>query len=93
MIKSFACKETAKIFDGEESRKLPRSIQELAFEKLRAVNRAEDVFYLRIPPSNHLEKLSGKLREFWSIRINRQWRIIFRFSDGNAFDVAIKDYH
>ncbi len=93
MIRSFSCKETARIFSGEESRKFPRGIQESAFEKLRAVNRAEDVFYLRLPPSNRLEKLSGNLRGFWSIRINRQWRIVFRFSGGNAFDVRITDYH
>lgn len=93
MIRSFSCKETAKIFGGEESRRLPREIQELAYEKLRAVNRAEDIFYLRIPPSNRLEKLSGQLCGFWAIRINRQWRIIFRFEDGNAYDARICDYH
>lgn len=93
MIKSFACKETEKIFNGIESRRLPRNIQELAFEKLHAVNRAEDIFYLRIPPSNRLEKLTGTLRGHWSIRVNAQWRIIFRFDNGNAFGVAITDYH
>lgn len=93
MIKSFACRETARIFRGEESRRFPREIQETAFAKLRAVNRAADVFYLRIPPSNRLEKLTGTLRGFWSIRVNRQWRIVFRFKDGNADDVRICDYH
>ncbi|MGN0860946.1 MAG: type II toxin-antitoxin system RelE/ParE family toxin [Candidatus Spyradosoma sp.] len=93
MIKSFSCKETAKIFGGEVSGKFPREIQQNAYEKLHAVNRAEDIFYLRIPPSNRLEKLTGKLRGFWSIRINRQWRIVFKFEDGNASDVRICDYH
>jgi toxin HigB-1 len=73
--------------------KLPLGIQETARRKLRMINNSVDLADLRIPPANRLEKLSGKLKEFYSIRINDQWRIIFKWSAGNATEVKIIDYH
>ena len=93
MIKSFACKETQKIFNREFSKKLPSDIQVIAFRKLRMLNRSYTLDDLRVPPSNHLEKLRGSKEGFYSIRINDQWRICFKWEDGNAFEVEIVDYH
>jgi toxin HigB-1 len=93
MIKSFADSETEKIWYGNRSGKLPSSIQQVARRKLRMLNNAQDLNDLRIPPANHLEKLSGTLVGFHSIRINQQWRIIFNWKDGNANNVRIFDYH
>ena len=93
MIKSFTCKETEKIWNGIQSRKLPADIQDVARRKLRMINNAQNINDLRIPPANHLEKLSGNLEGFHSIRINRQWRIIFRWENDNAFELEIIDYH
>ena len=93
MIKSFGDKETKKIWEGERSRKLPVEIQEIAWRKLRMLNNSQDIQDLRIPPSNRLEKLSGNLKDFYSIRINKQWRIIFIWDNGNAFETEITDYH
>ena len=93
MIKSFACKETQKIFNREFSKKLPSDIQVIAFRKLRMLNRSYTLDDLRVPPSNHLEKLKGDKEGFYSIRINDQWRICFKWEDGNAFEVEIVDYH
>ena len=93
MIKSFAHSETEKIWYGNRSGKLPSSIQQAARRKLRMLNNAQDLNDLRIPPANHLEKLSGTLTGFHSIRINQQWRIIFNWKDGNASNVRIVDYH
>lgn len=93
MIISFGNKETEKIWNGEVSKKLPREIQEIARRKLRMLNNSVDVSDLRIPPSNHLEKLKGSLKDFYSIRVNNQWRIIFKWENSNAFEVEIVDYH
>ena len=93
MIKSFNSKETQKVWNGTRSGKLPLEVQRIGRRKLRMLNNAVDILDLRIPPANRLEKLSGKLKDFHSIRINDQWRIIFRWVDGQAFDVEIKDYH
>ena len=93
MIKSFACKETQKIFNREYSKKLPTDIQDIAFRKLRMLNRSYTLDDLRVPPSNHLEKLKGDKFGFYSIRINDQWRICFQWEDGNVFEVEIVDYH
>ncbi len=93
MIISFGNKETEKIWNGEVSKKLPREIQEIARRKLRMLNNSVDVLDLRIPPSNHLEKLKGSLKDFYSIRVNNQWRIIFKWENSNAFEVEIVDYH
>lgn len=93
MIKSFKSKETQKIFNREYSRKLPQSIQRIALRKLLMVDAAIDISDLRVPPSNHLELLKGRWKEFHSIRINKQWRICFRWHHGDAYDVEITDYH
>lgn len=93
MIVSFGDRETEKIWQGERSRKLPNQIQEIARRKLRMINSAIDLNDLKIPPANRLEKLSGDLRTFFSIRINDQWRIIFKWTAGNASEVEIVDYH
>jgi len=93
MIRSFGSKETEEIWNGEVVRKLPSTIQETARRKLRMINNAQDIADLRIPPANRLEKLAGKLKDYHSIRINDQWRIIFKWQSGNAFEVEIIDYH
>jgi len=93
VIECFACKETAKVFLGERSRKLPGAIQARALMKLRQLHRTVSIEQLRLPPSNRLETLSGNLAGFWSIRVNQQWRIVFRWAEGKASDVQITDYH
>ena len=93
MIKSFADRETARFWETGQSRRLPSTVKERAQDKLQMLNAAEDVNKLRVPPSNNLEKLSGDRKGFWSIRINRQYRIVFHFDGGNAHDVEIVDYH
>lgn len=93
MIRSFNCKETAKLFEGIYSKKLPREIQQRALTKLRLISTATELGTLRIPPSNHLEALSGNRKGQHSIRINNQWRICFRWHEGHAHDVEITDYH
>jgi toxin HigB-1 len=93
MIKSFEDRETEKIWNGVVSKKLPSEIQQTARRKLRMLNNAQYLQDLRIPPANRLEKLKGNLDSFHSIRINDQWRIIFRWENNDAFDVKILDYH
>ena len=93
MIKSFQDSENQRVFSGIKSRKLPDSIQNMARRKLRMLDHAHVIEDLRIPPENRLEHLSGNLQEFWSIRINIQWRIIFKWIEGKAHDVRIIDYH
>jgi proteic killer suppression protein len=91
MIKSFGSKETLKIWNGERSKRLPFEIQEIARRKLRMIQASETINDLRIPPANRLEKRTGS--EFYSIRINDQWRIIFKWINGSAEEVEIVDYH
>jgi proteic killer suppression protein len=93
MIISFGSKNTEKIWNGERVGKLPNEIQEVGRRKLRMLNNSQNMTDLKIPPSNRLEKLSGKLKEFYSIRINDQWRIVFKWNNGNASEVEIIDYH
>lgn len=93
MIKEFGNKETELIWNGIRSKKLPNEIQDIARRKLRMINNSQDIIDLRIPPANHLEKLKGELSEYYSIRINIQWRIIFTWRNNDAFDVKILDYH
>jgi len=93
MIRSWAGKEAQKIFSREASMRLPRDIQQTALRKLRYLDAAEDLRDLSIPPANRLEALKGDRTGHYSIRINDQWRICFRWSDGNAYDVEIVDYH
>jgi proteic killer suppression protein len=93
MIVSFGSKDTEKIWDGERVKRIPTEIQQVGRRKLRMLNNSQNVTDLRIPPSNRLEKLSGKLKNFYSIRINDQWRIIFKWENEHASDVEIIDYH
>lgn len=93
MITSFGNKETEKIWNGIVVKKPSKDIQNIGRRKLRMLNNSTDLLDLRIPPSNRLEKLIGDLKKYYSIRINNQWRIIFIWENGNAFDVEIIDYH
>lgn len=93
VIKSFGDKQTENIWEGFQAKKLPVDIQNVARRKLRMINNAQNINDLRIPPANHLEKLSGNLSGFYSIRINKQWRIIFKWENDDAFAVEIVDYH
>ncbi len=93
VIRSFRDRETATIWSGRRSRRLPGEIQEAALRKLRLVSAASRLDDLRIPPGNRLEALSGERRGQHSIRINQPWRICFRWKDGEAEDVEICDDH
>ena len=93
MILSFGSKETEKIWHGERVGKLPNEIQQTGRRKLRMLNNSQNMADLKIPPSNRLEKLTGDLKEYYSIRINDQWRITFKWQNSNAFEVKITDYH
>lgn len=91
MIVSFGSKDTEKIWLGERIKKMSNDIQQIGRRKLRMINNSQNWTDLRVPPSNRLEKLQGS--DFCSIRINDQWRIVFRWVDNNAHDVEIMDYH
>jgi proteic killer suppression protein len=93
MITSFGTKETEKIWNGDRVKNLPQEIQQIGRRKLRMLNNSQNLIDLKIPPSNKLEKLSSKMSNFYSIRINDQWRIVFKWDDGNSSDVTIMDYH
>lgn len=93
MIRSFKSKETEKVWKGERSNKLPMEVQKVGRRKLRMLNNSIDINDLRVPPSNRLEKLSGNFTGFQSIRINDQWRIVFKWSQGHSSEVQIIDYH
>lgn len=93
MILNFRSPETERIWRGEFSRKLPQDIQETALRKLRLLNNAKALRDLAVPPNNRLEALKGGRAGEHSIRINDQWRICFRWTDGGAANVEIVDYH
>ena len=93
MIRSFASAETERLFATGTSRRLPPQIRERAARRLTQLNAATSLNDLRSPPSNRLEALKHDRKGQWSMRINDQWRICFRFSDGDAFEVEIVDYH
>ncbi len=93
MILSFGSKVTQKIWEGFRVKKPVGELQDVARRKLRMLNNSQNIIDLKIPPSNNLEKLKGALREYHSIRINDQWRIIFKWNNGNASEVEIIDYH
>ena len=93
VIKSFADAQTEKIFRREFSRKLPQNIQRLAMRKLWMLHAVGELRELRIPPSNRLEALSGDRKGQYSIRINKQWRICFKWIRGSAEEAEIADYH
>lgn len=93
MIRSFANSETALIWRGYRSRRLPPDTQQTALRKLRLINQARVLQDLRVPPGNRLEALRGNRAGQYSIRINDQWRICFQWRDGGPSDVEIVDYH
>lgn len=93
MLVSFGGKITQKIWEGERVKGMPVMLQEAARRKLRMLNNSQDINDLRIPPSNNLEKLKGDMKAFYSILINKQWRIVFKWNKGNAEEVEIMDYH
>lgn len=93
MIRAFADRETARVWSGEVSRRLPTDIQVVARRKLRMLNNAATLEDLSVPPASRLEALKGVRKGQHSIRINDQWRVCFRWKEGDAFDVTIVDYH
>jgi len=93
MIKSFADKETEKLFRGRKSRAVPPQLREKALAKLLSVDIATDVQELEAPPSNHLHKLGGKREGQWALSINLQYRVCFEFEGHDAYEVEIVDYH
>jgi proteic killer suppression protein len=93
MIVSFGSKMTKKIWDGERVKDFPTELQEISRRKLRMLNNSQNLMDLQVPPSNRLEKMKGNLKVYHSIRINDQWRIIFKWDNGSAADVEIIDYH
>lgn len=93
MIQSFADAETERFYTTGKSRRIPTEILLRAAKRLTQLNAAIRIDDLRLPPSNQLEALKGNRKGQWSIRINDQWRICFHFDKGDAFDVAIVDYH
>ena len=93
MIVSFGSKETQKIWKGERVKGFTTDLQQVARRKLRMLNNSQNIADLQIPPSNRLEKLKGNLKAYYSIRVNDQWRIIFKWDNGNALDVEMLDYH
>lgn len=93
MILSFGDKNTAKIWEGERIKNIPTDLQETTRRKLRMLNNSQNMADLMVPPSNKLEKLKGNLKGFYSIRVNSQWRIIFKWEGGNSSLVELIDYH
>ncbi len=93
MIVTFGSKETQKIWQGERVGRFSVDLQQTARRKMRMLNNSQSLTDLQIPPSNRLEKMKGKLRELYSIRVNSQWRLTFRWDRGSAFDVELVDYH
>jgi len=96
VIIGFGAKATEDLYNGITSartRRIPTDIRQRALDRLTALNAASRLDDLRIPPSNRLEQLKGDLAVFWSVRVNDQWRIIFRWTDGQASEVSVTDYH
>ena len=93
MIQSFKDKETQRLYNGFFSKKLPQAIQKVVLRKLMMINNSATLDDLRVPPANRLEALAGSRKGQYSIRVNDQYRICFRFADGNVYDVEIVDYH
>jgi len=93
MIISFGSKGTREIWNGERVKGFATELQEIARRKLRMLNNSQNLTDLQVPPSNKLEKLKGNLKEYYSIRVNDLWRIIFKWDKGNASEVEVVDYH
>lgn len=93
MIKSFKCKYTKQLFDGKYQKKFSQAVNNIGKRKLDMLEASYNEDDLRIPPSNNFEHLKGNLKGFCSIRINDQFRIVFKFENSNVYDVYISDYH
>ena len=93
MVISFGLKDTENIWQGDRVKKIPMEIQKIGRRKLRMLNNSQNIADLRIPPSNRLERLKGKTKDYYSIRINDQWRIVFKWQNDHAHEVEIVDYH
>ncbi|MBT3832186.1 MAG: type II toxin-antitoxin system RelE/ParE family toxin [Gammaproteobacteria bacterium] len=93
MIRTFSDKRTEQIFEGIVVKRFDISLQKKALRRLRYIHAAEKIDDLRVPPSNKLEKKEGDLRVFYAIWADTQWRIIFRWKNGNADNVQLVDYH
>lgn len=96
MLKTFGDKATRDIYDGEPSRharKIPRELHGKISRLLDQINAAPSIETLKAPPDNRLERLKGELKDFWSLRVNDRWRVIFKWENGDAFEVKITDYH
>jgi toxin HigB-1 len=93
MIESFANRLTEQLFTGIAVKRMDAGLQKQALRRLQYIHAAVTLQDLQVPPSNRLEALQGDLRGFYSIRVNDQWRIVFRFNNGNANDVEFMDYH
>ena len=93
MIKSFRDKETERLWKGRKSKAVPPQLREKALAKLVSVDIAGSVRELEAPPSNRLHKLGGDRQGQWSISINKQYRVCFRFEGGDAYEVEVTDYH
>ena len=93
MIVSFGSKQTEQIWLGKRVKNMPLDMQNVGRRKLRMLNNSQTISDLTVPPLNRLEMLSGNLNGFYSIRINKQWRIVFKWSEGNASEVEIMGYH
>jgi len=93
MIESFADKRTEKLFEGSSKKGFPPDLIRRAITKLDQLDSAQKLGDLELPPSNHLESLKGNRKGFYSIRVNGQWRVCFKFMSGNAYEVEIEDYH
>lgn len=93
MIRTYRNRETQRVFEGERERSFPTDIMQRARRKMVQISAAAELDELRVPPSNHLEALSGGRQGQHSVRVNRQWRICFVWRDGNAYEVELVDYH
>jgi proteic killer suppression protein len=93
MVLNFGDKDKEAIWNGEQVRYLPVEIQKIGRRKLRMLNNSQNLIDLKIPPSNKLEELSGKFSEYYSIRINDKWRLMFKWIEGQSVNVSIVDYH
>ena len=93
MIKTFKCKNTEKLFNRQPGKKFPAAVKRVMLRKLIMLHAAIDVNDLRVPPGNRLKPLTGNRKGEWSIRVNDQWRVCFKWENGNAYGVKIEDYH
>ena len=93
MIVDFSCKDTEKVWKGEKTKKWSKTVIKTALRKLFMLHAAHNLNDLRAPPSNRLHPLKKDLKGYYSISVNMQWRIVFKWADGKATKVSVKDYH